>query len=258
MVPGGRLPKTPPEAWAAAASHLVVMPAYRFAFGAFALALVVAAACWLTAATAARADSNPAKTYGAAWNPPVGEWLPDPEAGFDAWSKKQAIVIKGYDYFVCGSSAKPTLPTHDFQYAGSVCAPLKHGTAYVYGTAEPIRGSVVYDRAHAVVLFYKGCCAWRGFALDANVAPPPKPVSNADLSGVHTMRGVALGMTQKQLVHIYGAAAPHPAKGQPGLTTISYTTMTGGPNGGGEPCGQFQSFTFKADKLVSIELLAGC
>ncbi len=256
MVPGGRLPKTSPEARASVASHLAGMPAYRFALGAPLLALVVAA--WGLVAAPAGADSNPAKAYGAAWSPPIGEWLPDPEAGFDAWSKKQAIVIKGYDYFVCGSSAKPALPTHDFHYPGSVCAPLKNGTAFVYGTAEPIKGNVVYDRAHAIVLFDKGCCAWRGFALMANVKAPPKPVSDADLSGVRTMRGVTLGMTQKQIAHIYGAAAPHPAKGQPGLTTISYTTMTGGPNGGGEPCGQFQSFTFKADKLVSIELLTGC
>ncbi len=230
------------------------MPAYRFALGAV---LALAVTCAFGAAAVAQSD--PAKTYGAAWNPPIGQWLPDPQTGFDAWSKKHAIVIRGYDYFVCGSGAKPTLPVHDFSYAGSVCAPLKHGTAFVFGTAEPIKGSVVYDRAHSIVLFFKGCCAWRGFALTANVAPPPKPVSNADLSGVHTMRGVALGMTQKQLAHIYGAAAPHPAKGQPGLTTISYTTFTHGPNDSrGEACGQIQSFTFKSDRLVSIELLSGC
>jgi hypothetical protein len=116
----------------------------------------------------------------------------------------------------------------------------------------------VYDTAHSVALYYKGCCAWRGFALSSALKAPPKPVASADLTGVHTMRGVSLGMTQKQLVRIYGAASPHTAKGQPGLTTVSYTTMTHGPNGGGEACGQFQSFTFKSDKLVSIELLAGC
>ena len=214
---------------------------------------------WSLAVTAAMAAANPAATYGAAWNPAIGQWLPDPQTGFDAWSKRQAMVVRGYDYFVCGSNAKPSLPPHDFAYAGSVCAPLKNGTAFVFGTAEPIKGSVVYDRAHSIVLFYKGCCAWRGFALTANVAPPPKPVSNADLTGVHTMRGVALGMTQKQLAHMYGAAAPHAAKGRPGLTTISYTTFRGGPNDGStEPCGQIQSFTFKADKLISIELLSGC
>jgi hypothetical protein len=189
----------------------------------------------------------------------IGAWLPNPDTGFDAWSKKQAMVIKGYDYFVCGSSAKPTVPTHDFSYAGSVCPPLKSGTAFVYGGGEPISGKVVYDGAHSVALYYKGCCAWRGFALSSALGPPPKPVAVADLSGVHTMRGVSLGMTQKQLVHIYGAASPHAAKGRPGLTTVSYTTMTHGPNdAGGEACGQFQSFTFKTDNLVSIELLAGC
>jgi len=232
------------------------MTNHGFALRAFAMLLTLAASALPAAATA---TPSPAAAHGAAWNPAIGEWLPDPEIGFEAWRKKQAMVIRGYDYFVCGSTAKPALPTHDFNYAGSVCAPLKRGTAFVYGTAEPIKGNVVYDRTRGIVLFDKGCCAWRGFALTANVAPPPKPVSDADLSGVHTMRGVALGMTQKQLAHIYGAAAPHQAQGQPGLTTISYTTMRGGPNDAtADPCGQIQSFTFKADTLVSIELLSGC
>lgn len=241
-----------------------VMPHHRFTFDATpsrfrATLFVTALACALLPASASAQSANPAATYGAAWNPAVGAWLPDPEAGFHAWAAKRAIVIKGYDYFVCGSNAKPALPVHDFHYPGSACAPLKNGTAFVYGTAEPIRGTVVYDGMHGVVLFDKGCCAWRGFELTSTLKAPPKPVKSADLSRVRTTRGVALGMTSKQVAHIYGAAAPHPAKDRAGFTTISYTTMTHGPNDpGGEPCGQFQSFTFANDKLVSIELLTGC
>lgn len=221
-------------------------------------AIACAAAWCASALTSARAATDFAKTYGSAWSPTLGTWLPNPDTGFEAWRRKQVTVVKGYDYFVCGGVAKPTLPKNDFSYPGSVCAPLGHGTAFVYGTAEPIRGRVVYDRTHRIVLYDKGCCAWRGFALSAGSATPPKPVAGADLSGVRTMRGIALGMTRKQLVTIYGAAAPHADKGRPGLTTLSYTTMTGGPNGGGEACGQFQSFSFDNDRLVSIELLTGC
>lgn len=221
------------------------------------LAVAFAVASFAFAFTLARANTDYAKTYGSAWNPPLGEWLPASDTGFEAWRLKQVARVKGYDYFVCGSAAKPTLRTDDFHYPGSVCGPLKRGTAYVYGTAEPIRGTVVYDKAHRIVLYDKGCCAWRGYAFTADTAAPPKPVANADLSAVHTMRGAALGMTQAQLTRIYGPAAPHSVKGRPGYATLSYTTMTGGPNDS-EACGQFQSFTFKSDRLVSIELLTGC
>src|SRR5579862_6000047 len=207
----------------------------------------------------ANADADPSKTFGAAWSPALGAWLPDPNSGFDAWSKGQAVVTTQYDYFVCGTTATPSEPKQSFYYAGSACAPVKNGTFYVYGTAEPIKGYVAYDRVHGIVLYNRGCCAWRGYALTAGTAPPPKSVSNADLSGVRTARGVALGMTQAQVQKIYGPAQPHAAKGRPGMTTLSYTTMKGKPNApGGDACGQFQSFTFRQERLVSIELLAGC
>lgn len=203
-------------------------------------------------------QTDPAKTFGSAWSPPLGAWLPDPDTGFDAWSKHLATVTTRYDYFVCGPGRTPAGNTRDFYYPGSACAPLKNGTYFVYGTAEPIKSHVVYDRAHGVALYDKGCCAWRGFALAANVAPPPKTVVNGDLSAVRTMRGVTLDMTQAQVERIYGSAKPHAAKGRPGMTTLSYTTMKGGPNGGGDACGQFQGFTFRQGRLVSIELLTGC
>jgi hypothetical protein len=196
--------------------------------------------------------------YGAAWSPAVGAWLPNPDTGFVAWSKGQSARTNRYDYFVCGAPARPSEGTQSFYYAGSACAPSKNGTFFVYGTAEPIKGRVTYDRAHGIVLYDKGCCAWRGFALASGVAPPPKTVSSADLRGVHTMRGVALGMSQTQVVRIYGPAKPHATPGRPGTTTISYTTMKGTPNGPGDACGQFQSFSFRSDRLVAIELLMGC
>lgn len=207
----------------------------------------------------ARADSSPAKTYGAAWSPALGAWLPDPDSGFDAWQKAQTAKTNRYDYFVCETgTVVPAVQPRDFAYPGSACALFKRATPYAFGTAEPIKGSVVYDRTHALVLYSRGCCAWRGFALSAGVKPPPKAVAPANLGGVHTVRGIALGMTAAQVEHVYGPAKMHPMRGNPGVSALSYTTMTGTPAGGGEACGQFQSFAFRNGKLVSIELLTGC
>ena len=117
----------------------------------------------------------------------------------------------------------------------------------------------MYDRTRRIALFEKGCCALRGVALVTNVAPPPKPVSNANLAIVRTARGVTLGMTQAQVKAIYGPAHPYGTKSMPGVTTLSYTTMTKKPTEpGGDECGQFQSFSFRDNRLISIELLAGC
>jgi hypothetical protein len=197
--------------------------------------------------------------FGATWSPALGAWLPDPNTGFDAWSKGQAAVISQFDYFVCSARSAPSENTQSLYYAGSACGTLKNGTAFVYGAAEPIRSAVVYDAAHRIVLYDKGCCAWRGYALTANVTSPPKPVNGANLSHVRTMRGVMLGLTRTQVLKIYGPARAHVAKGRSGFTTLTYTTMKGTPaKPAGDACGQFQSFTFRGDQLVSIELLAGC
>ncbi len=210
------------------------------------------------AAAVAATGADASKTFGAAWSPALGAWLPDPDAGFVAWSKGQSSVTGRYDYFVCGGARAPSEAKQSFYYAGSACPAVKNGTFFVYGTAEPIKGNVVYDRAHAIVLYSKGCCAWRGFALTANTGQPPKSVSDADLRGVRTSRSIALGMTRAQVEKIYGPARPHDTRGRPGWTTLSYTTMRTKPTEPGDACGQFQGFSFRQDRLVSIELLAGC
>ena len=215
------------------------------ALWAIALTLAVAASAAFTV-SAATADSNPA----------LGAWLPDPNIGDEAWRKGQTTVTNQYDYFVCGGARAPTQKKESFDYGGSGCPLLKKGTSFAYAPAN--KGTVVYDRARRVVLYEKGCCAWRGFALSANLGLPPKPVSNADLSGVHTMRGVALGMNQAQVERIYGPTRPYDAKGRPGVTTLSYTTMKTKFAELGGACGQFQSFSFRQDRLISIELYVAC
>jgi hypothetical protein len=210
-----------------------------------ALTLTVAASATVTA-WAATANAVAA----------LGAWLPDPNIGDVAWQRGQAAVTSQYDYFVCGAPRAPTAKKESFDYAGSGCPLIRKGTSFAYVPSG--KGSVVYDRAHRIVLYDKGCCSWRGFALTANVGPPPKPVSNADLTGVHTMRGVALGMKQAQVERIYGPTRPYDTKGRPGVTTLSYTTMKTKFTEPGGTCGQFQSFSFQQGRLISIELYVAC
>jgi len=188
-------------------------------------------------------------------NASLGAWLPNPDSGFTAWSAGQASVTNRHDYFVCGTSAPAEKP-QSFDYAGSACPALKNGTSFSYGSGEPIAGRAVYDAARATVLYFKGCCAWRGFALTANVTAPPSAVAAANLGAVRTHSGIALGMTPAQVKRIYGSAPAHATKGMPGVSTLSYTTMKSKDST--EACGQWQSFYFRNGALVSIELLAGC
>ena len=211
--------------------------------------------CAITLAIAVTAPLvAPAETTGS--NGALAAWLPDANSGFDAWSKGRAATTTQYDYFVCAGGHTPTVGKSDLSYAGSSCPALKRGTAFAY---EPTgKGSVVYDRARKIVLYGKGCCAERGFALVANFAQPPKPVGDADLHMVRTMRGVALGMTRAQVARIYGPSQSYGVKGRSGVTALSYTTMKTKPNEPGGACGQFQTFSFRQDRLISIELLAAC
>jgi hypothetical protein len=134
------------------------------ALWAIALTLAVAASAAFTV-SAATADSNPA----------LGAWLPDPNIGDEAWRKGQTTVTNQYDYFVCGGARAPTQKKESFDYGGSGCPLLKKGTSFAYAPAN--KGTVVYDRARRVVLYEKGCCAWRGFALSANLGLPPNPLA---------------------------------------------------------------------------------
>jgi hypothetical protein len=206
---------------------------------------------WLIAALVTAAATVPAG------NSALGPWLPNPDTGFTAWSNGQTAMTAQYDYFVCGSAHTPSVPKQDFDYPGSACPLFTHATAFEY--APEVKGSVVYDAAHAIVLYKKGCCAERGFALASGIKKPPRAVASADLSQVHTMRGIALGMSAAQVQAIYGPSKLHDAKGLPGVAALAYTTMKGTPTKPqGEPCGQYQSFFFRQGRVVSIELLTGC
>jgi len=188
----------------------------------------------------------------------LGNWLPKADSGFNAWSRGQATQITRYDYFACGTSAKPTLPTHDLHYPGSACPLLKTATPFVYGSAEPIKGSILYDLSGGIVFFNTGCCAWRGYALVAGAGAPPQSVAQASLKDVRTARGVKLGMTPAEVTAIYGRAVLRNAANHAAVTTLYYTTMHGTPKNSPDACGQHQSFFFKQGRLVEIDLLMGC
>lgn len=187
----------------------------------------------------------------------LGAWLPQADTAFDAWSKAETTGIHQYDYFVCQSETPVAEHQNNFGYAGRGCAALlKRATRFSFGSAEPTTGGALYDRTHGMLFFNAGCCAWRGYVLASGIGPPPSPLAETDLRGIRTMRGVALGMTKPQVTGIYGPGKARATAS--GVTVISYTTMSAGPNNSPEPCGQFQSFSFRNDRLVSIELLAGC
>lgn len=189
----------------------------------------------------------------------VSNWLPRIGRGFDPSSHSQAAWSREYDYFICGKAPIPSAtPFANFDYAVRGCPLLKNGTYLVYGNTEPIKGHVLYDSAHKLVLYQEGCCAWRNTVLTSGVDSPPTSVHAADLSGVRTARGVALGMTQEQVLALYGHATRHPVPGASGVAMLSYTTMHGNPSSNENACGQFQNFAFRDGKLFYIELLAGC
>jgi hypothetical protein len=212
----------------------------------------------LVATFTAGATSDPAKTYGAAWSPALGTWLPNVDSGFMPFSRGQAAYTNGADYFVCDNARPIILDKNSFQYAGRGCPQLKKATAYAYGTGEPITGHILYDRTHSIALFDAGCCAWRGFVLTSTTSAPPKTLANMPLQTVHTMRGASLGMTQAQIVGIYGQSKPHTDNANPGANILSYATIKKADWNGGAGCGQFQNFAFKKGRLVSIQLIAGC
>jgi hypothetical protein len=191
--------------------------------------------------------------------PALAAWLPRVGQGFDPQSHGQAAWTPKYDYFVCASAPIPSAtPFANFDYAVRGCPNLRTSTAFAHGDTEPIKGRVLYDPSHKIVLYQEGCCAWRSAVLASGIAPPPRGVQSADLSTVRTQRGLTLGMTQAQIAGVYGKTAPHSVRGVAGVTMLSYTTMHGNPSSAANACGQFQNFAFRGGKLFYIELLAGC
>ncbi len=124
--------------------------------------------------------------------PALAAWLPRIGHGFDPQSHGQAAWTPRYDYLICTSAPLPAAtPFANFDYAIRGCPSLLEATALVYGDTEPIKGHVLYDSAHKIVLYQEGCCAWSNAVLAAGVGAPPSSVHGGDLGSVRTQRGGA-------------------------------------------------------------------
>jgi hypothetical protein len=178
------------------------------------------------------------KTYyhSACNNWKIGAWLPAPIEGFEPWRKGVASHIAFTDHFVSGG--EPASPDD--------------GTFFVYGSAGPPKGSVLYDDADSIAFYSQGCCAWHSIVLAAGLRRPPVHVQQRSLRNVRTARGIALGQTMDRVESVYGKTAVQTIAHNASLRMLSYYHSFG------NTCGQFQNFGFVQNRLVYIELLSGC
>lgn len=192
-------------------------------------------------------------------NEALGRWLPNVAPNFVPWGQAKAGYGGRFDSFRCGTGAAVAGATREFDYAIGTCRILQNGTSLLFGSGEPQRGKVLYDSVHRIALYYVGCCAGRAYVLAAGVAPPPSPVGSADLSGVRTARGAALGMTMNGVVAAYGKGIPYMAgSGAAAVPAISYTTFPSNPVRSSQACGQYQTFAFKSKRVSLIQIYVGC
>jgi len=227
---------------------------------------LVAALCYVVALPSAAASTphpvptdNPhcVKLYHGACNEALGAWLPGFGDAAEAWRHGHATTIQQRDGFVY-ENEKPASPRFlGFQGPDD-------GTFFVYGNAGPPKGHVVYDALHRVAFYQQGCCSWNEVVAASNTSHPPLLVVARDLSGLHTVRGIHLGMRPAEVTRIYGASSLLTVPGRAGVTMLAYTTwkpLASGQSVGeafGGTCGQFENLYFRADRLILIQLGNGC
>lgn len=179
----------------------------------------------------------------------MGRWLPTFGSGW--W--KQSTHIDRRDRFNY-SNGHP-LSSDRFEDQGP-----HDGTFFVYGTAGPPNGNVVYDPIHRVAFYQQACCSWSEVVAASGVPKPPKPVLARDLSALATVRGVRLGQTEVEVMKIYGSASEYVVDGHPGVRVLAYTTAPAHRSGSQavSDCGQTQNFFFRDNRLILIQLGDGC
>lgn len=134
------------------------------------------------------------------------------------------------------------------------------GTFLVYGDAGPPKGRIVYDYAHRIAFYEQGCCSWHD-VVAGYAEKPPAAVVDRDLRPLKTVRGMHLGMTSAEVTFIDGPATEQRVPRYEGVYVLSYTTWPPGSINAKvvhTPCGQFQNFYFRDDRLVLIQLGNGC
>jgi hypothetical protein len=177
----------------------------------------------------------------------LATWLPGLEAG------AHATGVSSLDGFVFDGHYP-----HDTSFAETQGSPIS-GTRFTYGKAGPPKGVAIYDARDHIAFYGLGCCSWHAAVLAAGVAPPPLPIMERPLSGVHTARGLSLGMTMQQAVHIYGHATPDQVKGVPGVSVLSYHhAIPPRPPSTYMECVQYATLGFYRDRLIYIGFYNGC
>jgi hypothetical protein len=120
----------------------------------------------------------------------------------------------------------------------------------------------VYDPVHRIVFYGEGCCSWSDLVAAADVRPPRHRIVERDLRALQTLRGVRLGMSPMQVMSVYGRAKLLAVVGHPRVRMLAYTTwppVASAIQGAGPlQCGQFQTFYFRHQRLVLIQLGNGC
>jgi len=182
----------------------------------------------------------------------LGAWLPSYARSNDAWQRRAATHISRRDRFVYEGERPKTPQLFGFQGP-------EDGTFFVYGNAGPPRGHVVYDYAHRLTFYDQGCCSWHDVVAAADVPSPPKGVVARNLISLHTIRGIRLGQTPSQVMHIYGKSALLAVPGYSKVRMLAYTTWPPARTLTTiHTCGQFENFFFHRDRLMLIQLGNGC
>jgi hypothetical protein len=190
------------------------------------------------------------KYYDGACSEAIGAWLPG--FGFASDHTKQATRIRQRDAFVYEHEEPSDPDGLDFQGPSD-------GTFFVYGGAGPPKGHLVYDYAHHIAFFEQGCCSWQDVVAASSMAPPPKRVVKRDLNDLHTVRSIRLGMNVESVTRIYGRSSLLPVASHNSVKLLAYTTWpVKESNIINSPCGQFENFYFRNDRLVLIQLDNGC
>jgi hypothetical protein len=144
-------------------------------------------------------------------------------------------------------------------YAAAGCGFLRHATSFEDRATSTV-DLVVYDARERIVLYRERCCASDAAILVAGVSRPPVGIRSADLRGIRTGRGAVPGMSVGEVMQRYGHARTHAMPGKPGITLLSYATLTpkAWNSSAGAACAQFQNFAFRDGRLFEIELIGGC
>lgn len=127
-------------------------------------------------------------------------------------------------------------------------------TRFWYDAPGPPSVWMQYDARHRIVRYTDECCGHEEEVLAEDVGMPPHRVAAADLRDVHTLHGVRLGMTQRQLERLYGPARRHRSTMRTRYDVLSYGhAFPARPD-----CGELQNFGFRRGRLVAIQVGRSC